>query len=74
MAINLFLEKPHGSYVLKSEHSDHAPRYVLEGDELMTRGVVPQYAVKVTVSSLHNSLVSVASCKNAVQIEHPSTL
>ena len=38
---NIYLEKAHGSYVLKSEHSDHAPRYVLERDGLMIRGVVP---------------------------------
>lgn len=38
---NLYLEKTHGSYALKFEHSDHAPRYVLEGDELMIRGVAP---------------------------------
>ena len=41
MLKNLNLEKTHGSYVLKFEHSDHAPRYFLEGDELMIRGVVP---------------------------------
>jgi len=38
---NLYLEKTHGSHVLKSEHSYHAPHYVLEGDELIVRGVVP---------------------------------
>jgi hypothetical protein len=51
---NLNLEKTHGSYVLKSDHSDQASRYVLEGDELMIRGVVPHKLHDPTISSSSN--------------------